>query len=96
MEKPHAYEKLSEKARDSLKKTLDALKSEFGNTIEIIETSDVIAVTVEKGMEHERTLNFTKIGDKLPVSSLWYPIEKVVEASVRYPDEDLETAIQRL
>ncbi len=94
----HFFEgqRLSDKTCKKIERTLQQLREELGN-VEWTDVHDhgssVFTVTFTDNAGTRHTLGFTKIGDSLPVDGGFYPIEEVVEASVRFPD-NLEEGIK--
>ena len=61
------HDKLTEKGRKELKKTIEELSKEYG--LEFQETPDIVSVTIHSE-GNEKTYSFTKIGDEMIVLGL--------------------------
>ena len=93
MERFEGFDKVSEQSGKKINAVIERLK---GEGFAVSETADEIVLAIKNSAGEEREMHFTKIGDKLPVGDVLYPIEDVVEAAARFPDDTLETAIRKL
>ncbi len=88
-------QELSDEAAEKVKKTVARLKAE-GFDFEISENPDAYVVTTKKEGGSLKSTYIMKLGGKLPIGGDWYGIDKFIEASLRYPNDDINIAVRKL
>ncbi|MDI6821074.1 MAG: hypothetical protein QMD65_02750 [Patescibacteria group bacterium] len=79
-------EKMREEAGKSAYKTVDALSQELGIEILMEETPDTVTVVFKGSEGNDRRMGFMKIKG----------LDKMIEARVRFPEDDPAIALQKL
>jgi len=93
MEKP-SFDKLSPKERARVSRMLSRMEGEA--EFEVEETPDLFVITRKNEKGEEVRTSFTKVGDKIPVSDSNYHLADVMEAKLRFPEEDMTKALEML
>ncbi len=73
-----------------------SVAEEIGTEAEIEETPDKILLKVKDGEGNEREMRFMKMGGSILVAGGHVALEEVVEARLRFPDDSVKDAVEKL
>jgi hypothetical protein len=91
------YNKLPEDEERKLKKVFERAKTEVPYEFTVKENEDMVMVWRKDEEGKEVGMGFTKIGKKIPFTDgNSYHFSHVVEARMKYPNENILDAIHRL
>jgi hypothetical protein len=91
------WSKLPEDEERKLDRILERAKTEVPYEFEIEDTADTLMVRRKTESGEEIGMGFTKVGKKIPFSNgKSYHFSHVVEASMKYPGENISEAIEKL
>lgn len=97
MEKVPSFDKLPEDEAQKLKQVFERAKKEVPYDFSIEEDSDTVMVRRTNEEGKEVGMGFTKVGDKIMFSDgNEYHFSEIVEARLKYPNENVLDAIQKL
>jgi len=85
-----------EKQEKAVQELVDRLQKELEGDFELNITTDTFEVTVRSSDGSEKKEIFTRMGGKILVRENWYAVEKIIEARLRYPKENLSEALKKL
>ena len=87
--------KISDEVAEEVKKTVARLKAE-GFDFEMTENPDAYTVTTKRKDGSFKSTYIMKLGGTLPIGNDQYNIEDFIEASLRYPKDDINIAVRKL
>ena len=88
--------KRRERQEKAVQGLVDRLQKELEGNFELSITTDTFEVTVRSSNGSEKKEIFTRMGGKILVRENWYAVEKIIEARLRYPKENLSEALKKL
>ena len=93
-EKAGKYENLSQEMEQKIEKVIKDLENDFN--FDYKNTPNKIEIKIKDGKGGIiKWFGITK-GIEIPIENESYPIEKVLEASIRFPDDDHAESIKKL
>ena len=88
--------KRREKQEKAVQELVNRLREELGKNLELNIKPDTFEVTIRDEDGGEKKEVFTRMGGKIFIGEIWHSIERVIEARLRYPEENLSEAIKKL
>ena len=93
-EKAGKYENLSQEMEQKIKKVIQDLKNDYD--FDYINTSNTIEIKIKDSEGKVRKWFGITKAIEIPLESKTYPIEKFLEARIRFPDDDHVEAMKKL
>jgi len=94
-EKFEKFEKISQKTREKIFKTINKLKNELGFDFDVKETPDVITISINDEDTGRKEMSFTKVGDQMMVDETFFDLSDVIEARIRFPNYNVSEAMEK-
>jgi len=89
------YARRAEAAR-VIKEAVDRVRSQFGIDAEVEETPDIVLIKLKNADGSvARTIGLMK-DEHLPINGHRTPVERIVEARMRFPNMDVEDAVAQI
>jgi len=94
-------EKISQELRAKIFERVEKIKKEIDYDFEFLETPDSFIIKRKDENGKEKEIYFTKVNSALLIKSkdgllTPYPLEDVIEAYLRFPDDDFSEALKKL
>ena len=89
-------EKLAPETDEKIHETIREVADEMELEVDIEETPDMLSLKVKDKGGDEHKMGFMKMNEGgIPIEGTWRPLGEVVEARLRFPNDDVSEAVEK-